>query len=232
MAWNAQSLQAVWFTPGLTAPPPVDDVFRAVTGNVPTSTNSVGGVSNASATDGQNVLRVQTQSGRVDFIETFQSFPVLPDLATVMPKFSQMIDAGTGILGDVYRLALVVNISEKTNTPQEAIDLILPKLNLTLPFMGGDEFIFQINRRAPLRSVQNCEINRILKWLVQTFQHLQLTVGASPTYQSLYFATLSIDLNTVSSGQTFKPTEQKLIFHEMADEVERLYQSNTVAALS
>ncbi len=236
-AWGVQSLQAVWW--GL-KPPTVSaqDIYQTMIGSGPPAvqTNPALGLAAAIGTDGLSVFRIQVQQTRVDFFENSQSqggqtFPLFSDLKSTMQRFRQRLASASGIVGDAARLALVVNTSEEAASAEEATNLLVSKLGITLPFQDGSELIFQINRKRPLASMPGQEINLIMKWLVENVQQITISSGA-PIVQATVLKTLSVDVNTVPSTRVFTPAEQPAIFQEIFDEAERLSQVNALSALS
>jgi hypothetical protein len=235
--WGVQSLQAVWWG----AKPPtlsVGDIYQAVIGAAPASVqaNPAGGIGNAVGIQGSSVLRLQVQASRVDLFENPQpqagpAFSLFSDFQLAMQRFRQRLAPTSNIVGDAVRLAVVVNTSEESRTGDEATNLLLSKLGFSLPFQGGDELIFQINRRRPLAAMAGHELNRIMKWLVENVQQFTLSTG-SPVVHSVFLSTLSVDVNTVPTVRTFTPAEQLPIFQEIGDEAERLCRANALTALS
>jgi hypothetical protein len=187
--------------------------------------------------EGTSVLRLQVQGDRVDLFEnprsqTGSAFPLFSDFQTTLQRFRQRLGPLSNVIGNVTRLALVANTSEESPTGDQATTLLLSKLGFNLPFQGGDELLFQINRRRALAVVAGHEFNRIMKWLVENLQQVTVSSSGGPTIQSTFLSTLSVDVNTVPTARTFTPSEQVNIFQEIGDEAERLSQANALTALS
>jgi hypothetical protein len=236
--WGVQSFQAAWWASNPTAISDAGHIYQAVVGSPPGSvqTNPSLGVATAIGTDGPSVLRIQVQQGRVDLFESpspqaMTAFPLFSDFQPAMQRFRQRLAPVTAAVGDSVRLAMVANISEVAASANDATDLLLSKLGISLPFNGGEEFIFQINRRLPLASMTGHEMNRIMKWLVESIQQITMTSG-TPIVQSSFLATLSVDVNLVAATRAFTPAEQLSIFQEIGDKAERLCRANALSALS
>jgi hypothetical protein len=240
MPWGVQSLQAAWWVPsGLSTS--AGDIYQALMGTAAASvqTNPSQRVESAVGADAQRVFRVQLQPGRLDVFQTplphlgSSIFPLFSDLRLTMQDFQQRLVAATRIAGNVLRLALLVTISEPAPGWDQATSALLSKLGITLPFQGGQELIFQINKRKELSSITGQEINRIMKWVAENVQQVSVGTGGAPTIDSVFLSTLSVDINTITqSSRTFTPAEQNHIFQEMSIEAERLCQTNALSALA
>jgi hypothetical protein len=135
------------------------------------------------------------------------------------------------LLGDTTRLAVVLNTSEPAPSLEQAINILLKRTGVTLPFQGGSDLLFQINLKKALNSATGREINRLLKWAAEVVQSVEVS-GGPPIMHTAFLSTLSVDVNTVPSSQNFTADQQASILEEMADEAERLCQENSLTALS
>lgn len=235
-AWKPHVLQAVWFTSRLPIAP-TDEMFKSLVGTAPASLQNIaGGTTIAIGNSGGSFFRLQLMPGRVDLFETPQVqsislFPLFPELAPALADFRGRIQRVGAFLGDVARVAMVINVSEQVSSAIEASKLAAERTGIPLPFADATDFIFQINRRKPFIFTKNLEMNRVLKWAAQSFQQVDLTTG-TPVTSSVHFATLSVDVNlSTSADQTlFAPDDQIAIFGEISAEIERLCTANSLNA--
>lgn len=238
--WGLQSLQAVWYAAAISPQSTANSIYSAVVGTAPTAiqSNPTGGLSLAQGQDAHGIYRVQIQGGRVDFFHnplpaSPNVFPLFSDFDSAMNRFRANLPKGSATIGSVDRIAMVVNTSEEQPSPEAAAGLILPILNITLPFQDGRELIFQINRKRQFQSIAGIDMFRIMKWQSDSFSLVNIVAG-TPQIGSANVATLTVDVSSASpvTPRQFTPAEQDVMFQEIGDEVERLCNNNTFAALA
>jgi hypothetical protein len=181
------------------------------------------------------MFRVQTQPGRFDFFVTAAQSPgknpVLPAVYLALDDFMKRLTAVSPKLTNVYRQALVVNVSQEVKTSSDAVTAILQQTGIKVPFADASDFVFQINRRTPATGTPAVELNRIMKWQSEAIQEITLT-APSPTVSLHHLATLSADVNVVvMPNRFFNTAEQDAIWGRMVPEVEKLCLTNNLTAL-
>jgi hypothetical protein len=234
--WGIQSCQAVWYFTGQA--PAVGDLYLALVGLPPASTQTTPGISLAMGQAAGSAFRLQQLSGRVDFFQQPMTspgqagLPLFRDFVTTMGSFGAKLPKAA--LVDVARVALVVAMAQPTATAKDALDLILSKVGFDLPFGDATDFIFQINRRKPFASIATIEMNRVLKWSAEALQVVQLNFsggGATVHFQNV--ASFVVDVSSaLGDGKSFSQLEQASMFQELFDEADRLCNANSLGSLS
>ena len=200
------------------------------------STNPATSLTVATGRVPSSSVRVQVSGTRADFFinpaeKQGLDFPVFTDISAAITDMRNRLADGSNLIGAVNRLAMVVNVSEVVPSVGDANNLISQQVGLTLPFPDASDVLFQVNRRMELQTVAGLRINRILKWLVENFQVVEVGSGP-PNVRSIDVATMSVDVNIVPvQGRSFMAAEQATIFQAIGTEVERLCQLRTIAAL-
>lgn len=240
---SSQSIQAVWF------PISVDrvrasSIFEQVTGEepssvqsnkIPTPTNPFLGL--ASGRIGNIEVVVQVQPGRVDLFvnpiidasnqedlfQLLETGKALEFIARAIPKASDL---------QCVRAALVVNTIIPTETVEDARILIEELVGFKPPFADYSDFIFQINHRANFKD-PDFAMNRNIRYNSLTIQAVAVDsngVGTPFTIER-FAAGVTIDLNSVVTGQVFKKHEVDAIFDQLAREAARIAASGALAAV-
>ena len=234
--WGIQLCQAVWYTTG--QPPAIGELFRELVGTPAASTQTTPGISLATGQDLGSTFRLQLQPGRIDFFEhaaggaAFAQLPVFSDFAMALQNFRGRLRRAT--VGDVGRVALIVTMAHPSVTGREALDLVLTKIGIDLPFRDVSDFIFQINRRRHFAWDDKLEMHRVLKWSADVFQVVQLNfVGAGAALRTQNVASFVVDVsNALVDGRSFNQAEQISMFEEVGDEVDRLCNANSLGSLA
>lgn len=242
--WNSQNIQAVWFSTAVSGVK-ANAVYEQIIGEEPSSyqSNKIPNPANpflsvANGHVGQYEVAIQVQPGRVDFIlsaaveedgqsEGFDFIETEPAIGFIIEAVSKM----TGL--DCVRLALVVNIMEKTESVNEARTLIEDRVGLKPSFDDYSDYMFQINRRASFDK-PSFSLNRLLRYNSLTFHGVTIdfTSGGAPSsFAERYAAAMMIDLNTVMTGRVFQKEEVDAIFLIMAGEAMRIAKSGKLSAL-
>jgi hypothetical protein len=232
--WSLQSLQAVWYPAGVS--PPIGDLFSALVGVPPATTQAAQMTSVAVGQGANSVYRVQQQPGRIDFIEAPQmqqpgAFPLFSDFKGPFSKFTNSLSRVT--INQATRVALVVVLTQLMPSAEDAVQLVSNQIGFQLPFQDGRDLVFQINRRRQFKSVTGLEMHRVLKWSAENFQIVGMSTGGGPPMvKSQDVSSYTVDVsNAFDTGRTFDPKEQAALFQEISDEVERLCSANSMSAL-
>jgi hypothetical protein len=180
--------------------------------------------------------RLQRQTNRLDFFANPSPspgtrLPTISSIPNAIRKFREQLDASSDAITAINRLAIVVNVSEMTESANVANQRIAELTGIELPFADLSDLLFQANRRKYLTAIPNMQVNRVLKWIAETFQVVEVVSGAFNT-QTFNTVTVSVDVNTVPvSGHLFEASEHAAILEAMAMEVERLCGMRTMNAL-
>lgn len=247
--FGLQSLQAVWFTPG-GIKASAGDLYQAFHREQAATTQSftAAGVSIASGTKGSCHLKIQVSPGRIDYV--LESTPLgvqstqlplaprplslLSDIGTTVDEFLVTCDQACVTIKDALRVALLANTARKADSQARANEIFAAQTKFSLPFDDATDLLFQINRKTSLTSVPDVEINRFMKWaavLVHTLTLTNMGPPSTPVANSLNLVTLSVDINTMSTGSILSADQQRSIFNEIAAEAKRLSQAFTLSAL-
>ncbi|CAN7421903.1 hypothetical protein LJR009_003587 [Bosea sp. LjRoot9] len=252
MAWNAQSLQAVFFTASASVEN-ASSVFTRLTDSKPSNSQynqlpSGLEQSNASGKLGEFGLTMQSQPGRLDVFLLPQeavvpsaTFPSEPPAILDVPAASQALaDIVTKIdTVPANRLAVVFNLIRSADGPVGAAKQIINLTGIPIAFDDAVDLFFRVNRQSALRvDDESVLINRIMAWSVQNFQAINLTVGQSQPLPAapvanLYAAALQIDLNTAQQPRNpFSDAQAKTIFSGLFEEGARLFETGALSVLA
>jgi hypothetical protein len=213
-------------------------LYQDMVGQAANSTQSSPATSTVMA-NGQSrglLYNVQRQPNRLDFFANREpdqatKFPTITNIPDAISKFQSRLNAASKQLSAVNRVALVVNISKVVDSMNAANQQVSELTGIEFPFDDLSDVLFQLNRRMELPVVSGMQLNRVLKWLVETFQIVEVVAG-SVNVHNIYAVTLSVDVNTVPvPNRLYQTTEQATIFGAMAAEVERLCGVRTLRAL-
>jgi hypothetical protein len=234
--WGVQTLQAVWFVQQ--QPPEISGFFEQLTGGKPDNLQQISlGTAIATGSKGTLNFQVQVQPGRVDFFENptptpQDSFPLRVDYETSLKEFSARIENAGSLVRSSIRLALVANMMSRSTNIIEANREINRIVGVNLPFEDGHDFMLQLNRRRPLRSLPDVLLNRLCRWSTTSFQQVKITPPEQPVIEMIDFAAFAADLNTIPSSIVFSSADQSPIWKEIAEEVIRLCDARSIAALT
>ena len=243
-AWGAQLVQVVWFPSTQLANSAAATLFAAAAPTVPVQVNqSVPSIQAAlvAGISGGIEHRIQVQPGRVDLMLSPVPNPSAPGVKPTIPLIGNTLQiikdlatpfaAASPLVGDVVRLALIVNTVHEVASAAGGVALVAQAVGFRTPFSDAQDVVFQINRRKQLQSIQGCDMNRLVKWAVETPQVIMIVAGGVPAVHSLDVVTFSADLNTVPGARVFPVNEQILMFGELCAEAERLSGRRSLDAL-
>ncbi|RWO81542.1 hypothetical protein [Mesorhizobium sp.] len=231
MTYKPETVQFVFYLP---TPEAWDalSVWNRVFPQSPSSfqRNPPGGPVGGRASDiwqGMNVTLV-TQPGRVDVFfsgleEEAEEFPYLKSADTA---FNHVKDVAKKLMTSPgIRVALVTTISEKHKTIFEAVRAFAGVTGTKVPDKASD-LVFALNLTKPVKSL-SISLNRILRSEVQHRQKISMQgiVGAGTTQQllaSLDVLVLTIDVNSVPTGQEFQPPKLNRMLDEVISETRAL----------
>src|SRR5260370_31796942 len=84
------------------------------------------------------------------------------------------------------RVALFVHVLARTNGTQEAINALVKTIPYGLKLSNEEDLIFQVNRPYTSRQVPQVEMNSIIKWSMDRFQVVTISIsGDGPTGPAL-----------------------------------------------
>lgn len=235
MTWGLQSLQAVWWTAQPIQADPAA-LYQAMVGAASTATQSAGNTSVAMGQRTNRQYRVQRQANRLDFFVSCPpvpgvSVPLIDDIPAAIIDFKSKFSAACNQLPAVNRLAMVANVSEPAASVSAANQQVAELSGIELPYTDLSDIVLQLNRKKVSPTVANLQFNRVLKWLSESFQIIEVTAGI-PDLRTAYLITVTVDVNTAPvAGRTFQSGEQITIFDAIGTEVERLCLQRNIGAL-
>lgn len=245
--WKSQSVQLVWFVTTVHGVQ-TDVIFEALFGDSPETIqkNKVPNPQNpflsvASGHVGELFVQIQLQPGRLDlFFNPRQSedadMPLL-DSAHVGSVIRAILLKGANYFPESVRLATVWNLLEEEASGEAAGETVAKLISFNQGYKDFLDLTLQVNRRRYIGD--GIEINRLLRWSVASFQHVQFLMnhdfgGAqSPAHMLMqkYAATIVADLNTVPTNRLFNAEQQIPIFTEMVTEALRIAEQRSVEVL-
>lgn len=171
--------------------------------------------------------KLQSYAGRIDYlvsgVQRSQEIPVLPTtpeqlLSEALGKTAR----GAELIGNINRAAIILTLTEKLGSLDEASDFFTRLFGGAVNFSGSSDLQFQLNRPIK-RALGVTDINRLLKWTCNTVQvqqvlnhpgsFTQILAGDMVEYLLLNYM---IDANTVASSVAYPPSEHHAIFSKLA----------------
>jgi hypothetical protein len=250
--WGSQAIHFVWFLAG-SNDVKTDQIFQLLTGEEPDNIqrnktpNPVNPfLSSASGHVPGIVLTVQLQPGRLDAIFTAPEDDIgdedgvpLLDTEAVFDLFVGKAEAISTSLGGSLRLAVVANLVKPSVDESAACASFLEAIGYDLGVSDARDLLFQVNRRKALEAT-NVEMNRIMRFGVSAFQKFvfQLELQTPGTGTSLpiskqnFGMVLTLDFNTVPTGQVIESERCAPIFKEILEELKRVALNGSPRALA
>lgn len=229
---NAQSVQYSWFTKDIQKES-VQSFYKEIAGSEPNTINQNLKISPIQPFLAQAIgvfdeynFEVRMESNRIDLVVTKSINANSPfgifDLENLLNKLLDRItsfDKDDNL--DVNRIAIISKLSEQMNALDEANSYLLKLCDLKLDQKNMTDFLFRYNRRKIL---EGAEINKHVTYVVDTIDELILQNTNQLKANTLYFANIILDFNTVP---IIKPT--KISFNKLWKELVKLsvlYKNN------
>jgi hypothetical protein len=246
--WPAQSIQLVWFTPSsrknraaeLFAELLEQECDSSQENKSPNPANP--SFSTATGRAGTLVFDVTSSPGRIDyFVRPFELDPTsleLPTIADVVEQINKVSQRATAVsqsISDVNRVALIVNLIKKTETIAEANAAVAAAFGGLAGIPVASDLVLQLNARRKFKTVDDLQMNRLLRFSAAGFQRMAIAAGGSqplPLSEEIFAASEMIDVNTVPGIRIFTNPELVTIWGELRDEALRLRAANGVEGLS
>lgn len=239
--WQVQQLQAVWFT-SAAEPNLVPAAYELMTGTPFQQMQTAvlpppqqGRAAIATGSDEDLSYRVSSQPGRFDMFLTgvdrpSNAMPLLKDLDPLFAKVQEAAVRVKDIVGQANRFAVVTNFVLPFVSQEEATNKLLDLLGFDLDPSSTSDLSVQINRRREVD--ETLALNRLMKWQVDQFHAISITVGAAaPTVGITFFAAFHCDVNTVPTARSFAPAEHAGVFELLCSEVSALSRDKTLSFL-
>lgn len=189
--WFVQQLRLTVFV--LSAPPPLEEIWRLITQESPDIDESrpKDGFRRLACTLDDVLLELQTSPGRLDLTEspllTAGISPAL-HLGDANPRiraFVQIVDKLIPQLSfDISRIALGLVLLRKTSNRMESYKLLQEKLPIELD-ADASEFMYQINHPSSITVTgEEYKLNRMSRWSAAIIQHFALHAPGAAGQQS------------------------------------------------
>lgn len=246
--WDAQTLQAVWFSPRARE---VDAarIYLAMTGREPDTvqTNKAPQAANPFLGVAQGALEhadavVQVQQTRVDFFLNASSreavvLPLISDTDRHIDDFVTNFQNAADAVPDVIRCALVLNCLKPAPSLEEAASLVGWAISSPIDLRHATDLGFSANIQKTFAN-GDFRMNRVLRWSADTYQMLNVQVGmpsmaVAPTATTLeqFAATHYIDINMAPVRSPVDPKILAELIGEMGAEAKRVRAMQTLKAL-
>lgn len=136
--------------------------------------------------------------------------PIIGSFGAVLPPFASLMRTWLQAAPTIQRIAFGAVLLAPVENTKAGYELLSTFLSFQLDPSSSD-FLYQINRPRPARTLGDLEINRLSKWSVARVQSLRLTFGpASPTVEAVEVLTacrLEFDINTSHKWDKALPSE-------------------------
>ena len=145
-------------------------------------------------------LLMRAVENRIDFLQQFmeQSAP-MPAYSDVLPSFENLAVRWLklGSHPPINRLAFGAVVAKPANRIEECRDVLdsyLPSIDMQKTALN--EFLYQVNRRRKSKTIHDLQVNRLMKWSIQTIQQIDIKPsGVSATTVGLN-SLLEVDINS------------------------------------
>ncbi|MBP1859779.1 hypothetical protein [Rhizobium herbae] len=222
---KARSIQIAWFLPF--EPPAPAELFDAITGQEPDAFQKVSPpnapfpIITQVVNRGNVQHRVQSHIGRVDyFIEAIATEQPVGMLDAPLVHLAQALSRIALIgetLGEVTRVAIILNLCEKVGSFQESAAIFNKLFSNHITLTDDRDLMFQTSRRT---GDSTGYFNRLLRWSTEYFSFQQIVNGVPAAGMSLvesYYVNYMIDVNTVPAENViFQPSEHSELFARVA----------------
>lgn len=233
MAWSADSIQGVWFTPPTAMALDANQLWQSIFGASPDNFSRQPGKvpfapSTASAQIDNYSVSLSVQPGRVDIILGPSATPFSPPepMADVRAALDTIVGFMTKALEShsATRVAIVTNVSQLAESAEDAAARVAKLAgDLDVP-AGVRDLMFQLN--VQMRSTAaDLVLNRLCRWNagVQQMIDMQfLTEGGEQSnprvIEERHIVALQIDLNSVPSPTQLETEVAQQIVRELAEE--------------
>ncbi|MGF9758004.1 hypothetical protein AAII07_22660 [Microvirga sp. 0TCS3.31] len=157
-----------------------------------------------------------------------------PQISDVNGSLSALIESAGRVSqfsGNALRIALVVQLSKPTADFAEANLIMEQALPVGIKLLPSDlDFQFQLNRRTSLQSYPDIQINRLLRFSVDTVQLFNMPLGPfqpvgmmqNEVVQLHYSPTILMDWNTVPTGRVFDPQTQMVVLKDLRHHLDQV----------
>lgn len=239
--WRAANLQFVWFVAD-TAELSPSKLFTTIAGvepesvqsnKLPRPNNPYLGVAEAPIDALQHRLTIQP--GRVDYfvqsaLEGENGPPLIAGPEKLLPALANGVRK---VEIPALRLALVVNLLRIEASMAAASKTINSLVGNPIKFEDATDISFQVNRP---KSIENTQINRLLRYSVGMFQVLQFAMNpgmiqSPPPALPTFAANALGDFNTVPGETIFKAGELKPIWDILISEASKFMENPSIKVL-
>lgn len=248
--WKSQSIQFVWFPKEVNGSM-AESLFLTITGSEPDTVLTSKAVSQRNPILGQahgqsDTLRtvVEVRPGRIDLhllpAESFDGeddgADDLPTAETIDSVLSALSDRVSEIIGPVTRLSIALKSREERDNYEQAANDGIQAFGMNFGLTNFTDFQAQINKRLRVDGMP--ELNRLVRFSVESLQKLSLEVGRAnesrviPIEQERIYSAMLLDFNTVVDGAEIDARKCREIFSFIAEEAIRFAAIRKVDALS
>ena len=154
----------------------------------------------------------------------------LPDFADAVTSFVQVAIRWLNLdtVPPIQRLAfgaVVMKPSPGIEDCREVLREYLPSIDMQTTELR--DFLYQVNRRRSSEAINGLEINRLMKWSVQSVQEIVVSSGTRVAVRNLTFGSrLEVDINSdPEQVGSLRPTRLVPLFEEfvrLADQIARI----------
>ncbi|NKI61761.1 hypothetical protein HCG46_26035 [Labrenzia sp. PO1] len=236
---GARSLQFAWFPETVEGVNATTVYTRCVGKDPDTSqinkvpTPSSPFLSSASGKINGTEYNVRVNQGRIDLFAKgyvdpeiyFERIPNIDFEYTMMGVLNRIQDNSMDFVGSATRLSIVATLCFPSDDRVDANRKLIEFCSLPIEPDDARDLSFQFNKRKQI--LESIEINRINKYQVEETRVMAVQVdgntgaelGSSLVSEASYSVLVTLDYNTVPTGIKFSSSEQKIIFGELAREL-------------